>query len=278
MAEKCDGNMIVVAALLLAVGFVAGSYMLAQVDYAPKLNVSDITSTPNVYVSSNPPEHVISASATVYESVTPDLLVIQVRVQTDDDNAKDSQERNAVVMDEVMSELESLGIPEEEIQSSGYRVDIIRDSEYVCDKGGYNCHYEYTVRGYRTVHSLTLSLTDLDKGGEVIDAVTGVGTNETFIDYIDFTLQRQTREDLEKELLSDAAAAAKVKAQKIASGLGQTLGKAVSASESVYYPYYSYRSYDMGGYAMAEAAVSSTSLSAGEMEVSATVNAAFEIN
>ncbi|MBD3210387.1 DUF541 domain-containing protein [Candidatus Micrarchaeota archaeon] len=276
MAEK-TGSMIVAAALLLALGVVAGSYLLSQADYSPEVNVSDITSTPNVYVSSNPPEHVITASATVYEKVAPDLLAIRLRVQTQDTDAKDSQERNAEVMSELRDELEGLGVPEDEIQSSGYRVEVVRESEYVCNKEGYNCHYEYEVVGYRTVHSLALSMTDLDKGGDVLDAATGVGVNETFVDSIDFTLQRDTREELEKELLEDASSAAKEKAGKIAAGLGETLGKAVSASESVYYPYsYGYRGYDMA-MPMAEAGAPPTELSPGEMEVSATVNAGFEI-
>jgi uncharacterized protein YggE len=266
------GFMLVLAALLIAAGMLGSSYMLAQVDYAPDVDVSDITSTPNIYVSSEPPEHVISVSATASEKVTPDLLLIQVRVQTEDENAKDSQERNAVVMDGVMDELERLGVPEEEIQTSGYRVDVISTSEYICDK---RCHYETVIIGYRTTHTLALSLKELDGGGEIIDAVTGVGTNETFIDYVDFTLQPETRRQLEKDLLEEASMEAEEKAKNIAQGLGVTLGKPVRASESVYYPYYSYR----GGYDLAYAAEAAppTALSPGEVEASATVNVGFEI-
>jgi uncharacterized protein YggE len=229
---------------------------------------------PNVYVSSTPPEHVISASATVTEKVTPDLLVIDLRVQTQDDNAKDSQERNAEVMEDLRAELEALGIPEDDIQTSYYRVEVVRESEYVCNG---NCHYVYKVVGYRTVHELTLSLEDLDKGGEIIDAATGVGDNESFVDYVYFTLKDETRSELEKDLLKDAAAEAKAKAQNIADGLGVSLGKPLSASESVYYPYS--RSYKSGGYDMAYAMAEApaTELSPGEVEASATVSVGFEI-
>lgn len=273
MEGCCPGKTLVAAAFLIALAVVVGSYLLAQVDYSPKVNVSDITSIPNVYVSSMPPEHVITASATVTKKVTPDLLLVELRVQTQEDNAKESQERNAVVMAELRDELEALGMSEEDIQTSYYRVDVVKQSEYVCDES--RCHYEYTVIGYKTVHELTLNIEELDKGGEIIDAATGVGDNETFVDYVDFTLKDDTRAELEKELLKDAAAEAKEKAQNIAQGLGISLGKPVSASESIYYPY---RSYKGGGYDMAYAeAAPTTELSAGEVEASATVNVGFEI-
>jgi uncharacterized protein YggE len=265
--------MLVLAAVLLAAGMLGGSYMLAQVDYSPKVNVSDITSTPNVYVSSTPPEHVISVSATASDKVSPDLLNIQVKVQTESKNAKTSQERNAVVMADVMDELEDQGIPDEEIQTSSYRLDVVRRSVQRCATTG--CYYESVVIGYRTTHSLTLSLTNLTKGGDVIDAVTGVGDNETFVDYVQFGLKSETRRQLEEDLLEEASIKAKEKAGEIAKGLGVTLGNPVRASESVSYPYYQTRSYDYL-YA-AEAGAPSTELSAGEEEVSATVSVGFEI-
>ena len=274
--EHCHGygKMLVFAALLIALGVIAGSYLLAQVDYSPKVNVSDITSTPNIYVSSQPPEHVISVSATASEKITPDLLMLQLRVQTESKDAKTSEERNAEVMEDLRAELSSLGVPEDEIQTSSFRVEIVRRSIQKCDESG--CYYDYVIVGYRTIHSLTLSLKEMEKGGEIIDSVTGVGNNETFIDYIDFTLQPETRRDLEKQLLEDASEEAKEKAENIAAGLGVTLGNPVSASESFSYPYYynQYKGYDMA-YGVAEAAP--TVLSPGEVEASATVHVGFEI-
>lgn len=274
--EDCPGKMLVVAALLLALGMIIGSYLLAQGDYAPKMNVSDITSMPNVYVSSSAPDHDISVSATVSESVAPDLLVVQLSVETQEDTAQESQERNADVSAELMDQLELLGIPEEDIQSASYRVDVVRESQKECDE--YGCDYDYVIVGYKTTHVLLLDLEELDKGGEVIDAAAGVGTNEVFVDYIDFTLKDETRDELEKSLLKTASEEAKEKAENIAAGLGVTLGNAISASESIYYPYYDgyYKSYARMDYA-AEPALATTELSPGEVEASATVSVSFEI-
>ena len=264
------------AAFLIALAMVVGAYLLSTVDYAPKLNVSDITSTPNVYVSSNPPEHVLTVSGVATERVNPDLLNIQVRIETQDENAKQSQEDNAEVSAQVMQKLKDLGLTEDEIKTVSYRVDVVRESEKVCDTFG--CEYKYKIVGYKTTHSLNLRVTDLDNGGEIIDGVSSFGENEVFIDYVSFTLQEETRMDIQKELLKEAGQEAREKAQAIAEGVGGSLGKVVQASESVYYPTRSYYepAYD---YAMAESAAPvPTSLSSGEIEVSATVSVGYEFN
>jgi uncharacterized protein YggE len=271
----CGGGPLLVAALLIALGMIGGSYLLAQGDYAPKVDVSDIATYPSVYVSSTPPEHVISVSATASEEVSPDLLMIQLRVQTEAKNAKQSQADNADVTAQVMGELEKLGISDEEIQTTYYRVEPVRKNVRHCDDE-VNCWWESVVTGYRTTHALTVSLTNLDIGGDVVDSATAVGTNQTFVDYISFTLQDETRREIEKSLLEEAAEKATAKAGNIASGLGVSVGKPLSASESVSYPYY--YDYYRGGVAYEAAAVPSTEFAAGEIEVSATVSASFEIS
>lgn len=267
--------MLVLAALLLALGMIGGSYLITQGDYASVVNVSDISTYPNVYVSSTPPEHAISVSATASEKVAPDLLVVQLRVVTEDKNAKQSQTDNAEVAAELRDELEKLGLEDKEIKTTSYRVEPITRSVKRCD--GVECYWDSVVVGYRTTHTLTVSLTNLDIGGDVVDSATEVGTNQTFVDYISFTMQDETRRELEKSLLKEAAEKATAKAQNIADGLDASLGKPLSASESVYYP--RYYDYYRAGAAYEEAAPAPpTEFAAGEIEVSATVSASYEIS
>jgi hypothetical protein len=275
MSSEGKGKMLVVAALLLTVGMLGSAYMLSQVDYAPKVNVTGGPSSPNVYVSSTPPEHAIAVSATASKKVTPDLLNVQLRVQTESGSARQAQQDNAAVAADLRSKLKALGIEDEDIQTSSYRVEPVYESDYICDKNGYNCRYKSTLTGYRAVHGISVSIEELDKGGEVIDAAATAGTNQTFVDYVQFTLKDETRRAVEKSLLQDASAEAKSKAQGIAAGLGVSVGKVLSASESFSYPYY-YKTYDYL-YAAAEAPAVPTQLSPGQVDVSATVSASFEI-
>ncbi|HSB46975.1 MAG TPA: SIMPL domain-containing protein [Candidatus Bilamarchaeum sp.] len=273
--ESDSGKMMVIAAVILTIGIVGGSYLLAQGDYAPKVNVTGGPSSPNVYVSSTPPDHVISVSGTASKKVAPDLLNIQLRVQTESTLAKTAQEDNAAVSADLRAKLKALGVKDEDIQTVSYSVDPIYESDYVCDKGGINCRYKSTLTGYRATHSLNVRMTDLTKGGDVIDAAGSAGQNQTFVDYVSFGLKDETRNALEKTLLQQAGADAKSRAQSIAAGLGVSVGKVLSASESFYYPTpYYYK----GLYAAADAAPSvPTQLSPGQVDVSVTVSTSFEV-
>lgn len=268
------GKMVVIAALLLAIGMVGASYLLSQGDYAPNVDVGNITSMPNVYVSSQPPEHTLSVSASASDRVSPDLLLVQLRVQTEDRNAKEAQSENADVTADLRTKLEALGIQDSDIQTTSYSVEPVYESTQQCDASGYNCRWDSKLTGYRAVHQLTVRLTDLDKGGEVIDAAATAGTNQTFTDYVSFTLKDETRRNVERSLLQNASSEAGAKARSIASGLGTTLGKVTSASESYSYYPYDYR----GGYAMEAASAAPTVLSPGEVEVSMSVSVQYEIS
>ncbi len=269
------GKMLVLAALLLAIGMIGCGYLIMQADYAPKVNVSSGPTYPNVYVSSTPPEHSIYVSATSSKKVAPDLLLIQLRVQTEDTSAKGSQQENADVMADLLPKLKAFGLNDSDIQTTQYSVDPVYNSTYVCQKSGSGCHYVSTIIGYRTTHSLSVKVTSLDKGGDIIDAAATAGENETFVDYIQFTLKDDTRRSIQKSLLQEATAEAKSKAQSMASGLGVSVGKVLSVSESYsYYPtpvYYKSAMMDYAG----EAAP--TQLSAGEVDVSASVSVNFEV-
>ncbi len=270
------GKMVVLAALLLAGGMIGCGYFMAQGDYSPDVNITGGPTSPNVYVSSTPPEHTIYTSATSSRDVAPDLLLVSVRVQTEGSNAKGSQEDNAEVMADLLSNLKALGLNESDIQTTRYSVDPVYDSQYVCDSSGNRCHYDSKLIGYRTVHSLSVKVTELDKGGDVIDEASSAGVNQTFVDYIQFTLKDETRLSIQKSLLQEAAAEAKSKAQSMAAGLGVSVGRVLSVSESYsYYPTANYYKSSMLDYA--EAAGAPTQLSAGQVEVSASVGVNFEV-
>ena len=276
-SSEC-GKMAVLAALLLALGVFGGAYVLSKGDYSPKVSVSNLTSTPNVYVSSVPPEHPISVSATASQKVSPDLLLIQVRVQTEAQNAKEAQSDNAEVSADLRSKIKALGVKDEDVQTTGYSVDLVQKSIYRCDNNDTEyeyCYYDYIITGYRATQTLTVKVKDLTKGGDVIDAASTAGVNQTFVDYVDFTLQDETRRGIEKLLLKNASVEAKSKAQSIADGLGISLGNVLMASQSFNYYYPESRYYDL--YAAEAAPNVPTQLSPGQVDVSATVNVNYEI-
>jgi uncharacterized protein YggE len=269
--------MMIVPAVLIMVGMLGGAYLLSLGNYAPNVNVNGGPTNPNIYVSSQPPQHVVSVSATVTQNVAPDLLLVYARVRTEATTAKASQSDNAVVVADLLPKLKALGLADSDIQTTAYSVDPVYNSSYVCDKSGMNCRYESSITGYTTTQGLLLNVKQLDKGGDVIDAASTAGENQTFVDSVSFTLQDATRASLEKALLKNASTESKAKAQNIADGLGVSLGKVLSASESYSYypqPYYDYKVMDMAGQA---SSVPPTQLSSGQVDVSVTVSTSFEM-
>ncbi len=266
----------VLAALLIALGLFGSAYVLSTSSKSP----------PNVYVSSIPPDHVLSVSGSASKKVAPDLLLINIRVQTQNPLAKGSQSENAQVMAQLKSKLKSLGLKDEDIKSSSYSVMPAYDSVYNCPRSaggmmpsdpGYpgGCKWDSAIRGYLTIHSLEVSVKDLTKGGDIIDMASTAGVNQTFVDSIYFTLAQTTRNQIQSELLRDASAMAKSKAQNLASGLGVSVGKVLSASESYNSPT-PYAYYSRGLMAESASAPSvPTSVSGGEIEVSASVSVGY---
>ena len=191
-SSGCGKGMIVAAAFLLMVGMLGGAYLLSIGNYAPKVTLNGGPMNPNIYVSSQPSDHVISVSAGVTQNVAPDLLLVDLSVRTDAATAKKSQSDNAVVVADLLPKLKALGLADSDIQTTSYSVDPVYNSTYVCDKASSYCHYESTVTGYTTTQELLLNVKQLSKGGDVIDAASTAGENQTFVNSVSFTLQDAT--------------------------------------------------------------------------------------
>jgi uncharacterized protein YggE len=240
-----------VAIALLAVVMLAGFYFISTQIKAPEVSVSTYPET-----------KAILATGQSTTKVAPDLLIINLGVETKNKTAADSQSTNAALMSAVKSAIKGEGLTDEDIKTSYFTVQVVQEK----------INGTYVITGYKTIHMLSLNIEDTTKGGAILDAASKAGANK--INSVYFTLKSTTRRSLEEQQLALAAQDAKTRAQKIASGLGVTAGKAKQASESVtYYPYQTKAAYE----AISAPSVSGTDLSSGEIEVRATVSASFEI-
>lgn len=258
---------------LFGVIILGGMYLVLS--HNPPIKVD-----PNVYVSSTPPDHTIDTSATSKMHVASNLLLIQLGAKTKATTANKSQGDNAVIMDKIKKDILALGVPKEKIKTSYYSVDPVKTSRKICVNysWGSDCSYDYVTTGYKTTHKLMISVEDLSLGGKILDTATVAGAND--IDDLLFTLKPGTKNAIQMQLLKNASAISKSRAQQIATGLGVSLGKPLSAKESVSYSYYpSYKSFEavMATAAPGSTGSASTSLSSGQIEVSATVSTSFEI-
>jgi hypothetical protein len=185
----------------------------------------------------------------------PDQAVISLGVMVEDRNAQDAQQQNAVISNQVLSALRQMGIQQEDIQTIRYTIDPVYD---------YN-DGQTTLRGYRVLHMLQLTIEDISQVGVVIDVATQNGANE--ISRLEFNVSNY--EAYYIEALKRATLNAKKKAEEIASLLGvsiQNLPLWISESGTTIEP----------GITREALTATATPIQEGELTINASVNAVFQ--
>ncbi|MBI5051269.1 SIMPL domain-containing protein [Candidatus Micrarchaeota archaeon] len=199
------------------------------------------------YITSQPVKDLLYSNGNAKTTVQPDLAQFTVGAEIQKETAKEAQVENAKIMDEVQKNLQKFGISKEKVKTTTFYTQPVTKGEYKCPETKPGCEsfemtYETKIVGYQTVHLIKVETTDLEKVGDMLEAVKD----------------------------------AKQHAEKMAGAVGAKLGKATSISEGyVYTPSYYYEAEKSLGAVMDS--VPSTSISSGSLEVSASVSATFEI-
>ncbi|MBN2477661.1 SIMPL domain-containing protein [Candidatus Micrarchaeota archaeon] len=202
-------------------------------------------------------------------SAEPDEAIINIVIETMDEDAGKSQSENAEITEKLEDQLLSLGINKEDIKTTYYNINLIQRGTWTDE-----VKPEYITQelGYKTVHNIQVKSSDIDSAGKIIDSAVESGAE---VQGIYFQLSEEKRRDIEKELLGDAIKDARESADIIANAAGMDVTRMTSAnygSPSFYYPQRSY-AYDV---AMAESYSGGTAVYSGEMEVTISINAVFE--
>ena len=220
---------------------------------------------------------VITVSGYGTVDTTPDEAVLRLAVVTQAEDAKNASEENVKKMDAVLAALYEIGISEDDAVTSGYRVwpqYSWRDDEQ-------------RLTGFQVRNSLTVTVRDIEKIGDVIDVALSAGANE--IDDVTFTVSDERQAELREEAIADAARRASADASAVAKAMGVTIKGPIeiSTTGSQFSPYRMYMSYDSGYRGMmaipeAEMAAASMKMGAGpqiqpgDVTVSAQVTVVYE--
>lgn len=203
----------------------------------------------------------LNVSGQAKVNASPDIAYIDLGVITEDKDAKTAQKANAASMDKVISAIKAAGVKAEDIKTINYS--IYPKYEYNKDGGVSN------IVGYTVNNTVHVTVRDLAKTGDLIDAATDSGVNVS--SSISFGLKNY--EDYYNEALKNAVLAAKKKASTMAGALGVTLKAPISVNEGGgYSPLMNYAAYDM----KAEMAGAATPIQAGSLEITANVNIVYE--
>ncbi len=208
-------------------------------------------------------DNTLYVSGSAVSSDNPDKVTISFSVETQDSSALVSQQQNAQITSAVRSALVAKGIASDDIETTGYS--LYQEREYDPE------YRRYIDKGFKTTHSMMVELSDISRAGEITDAAVSGGA--TTVGSVSFGLSDSRLEQLRLSALEAAAEDARKRADSIASGLGVSVSRVMSASEG-----YSY-SPVVRGYALEDSAGSapSTEITPGDIRVTATVNVVFEI-
>jgi uncharacterized protein YggE len=202
-----------------------------------------------------------SLAASGETNVAPDMATITLGVQTDDMTAAGALKANGAKMNQVMAALRKAGIADRDIQTSNLNV----NPQYV-----YEQNQPPKFNGYQVTNQVTVTVRDLSKLGQAVDATVGAGANT--VGGISFGLQNpQVAEDAAR---MDAVKALQAKADLYARATGYKIVRLVNLGEGGGYA----PAPPMPVFAMAKREMAdSTQIAGGELKVRIDVTATYEV-
>jgi len=217
-----------------------------------------------VFAADTTTDHTITATGTGSVIGTPDRAQISLAVQTEAADVKDAQAQNALIMTKVMDSLTAAGIPKEALKTTGYTIwPVYEDTKIGLGQ---------KVKSYQVTNTLTVTLHDVSKVGEVIDIGVANGINQA--SSIQFLLSDEQAQALRTEALKEATARAASDATTVAAALGVN----ITAVDTVVINQ-GYTPVVFQNYAISDKAVggASTPIESGEVTVTATVTVTYLI-
>jgi uncharacterized protein YggE len=216
-------------------------------------------------------DKVIHASGSGNVIGTPDRAQVTVSVQTENPDVKVAQAENAAKMTRVIDALVASGIPRDALKTTGYNIYAMYDD-------GGSAILNSKVRTYRVTNSLTITLHDVSKTGDVIDIAVANGANQA--DSIQFMLSDAQSLALRSEALKKATANARADAESVAGAMGVNITGTGTVDISqgympVVYSNYAQYAQDVGGMAKSAA---STPIQSGDITVTAQVSVTYTYN
>jgi len=224
---------------------------------ATALTACDLGGT--THITTAPTMPLIQVSATGEVSMAPDMVTVTAGVVSEGKTAREASMSNATHMTSVFEELEAAGIPRKNITTSQLTLQPRYD---------YSDRKAPRITGYEMRNTVMAKSYDLEQIGPMLDALVDAGVNN--INGINFSIKDASA--AKAEARDKAIKEARAQAEAMAKAAGVSLGALQSLSES-----------QSGGivprpYATMEMSRAATPVSAGEQQLTVTVNLSYAIN
>jgi uncharacterized protein len=201
----------------------------------------------------------ITASGKGAIEAIPDVAYVNIGVITEGIELSKVQTDNSEKMTSVIASLTELGIKKEEIKTTSYNVNPNYNWNEKTGKSN--------IVGYTVNNTVVVTINDINKTGSLLDKVVANGSNS--ISSIRFGIKNET--ELYNQALELAVKDARAKAEAMGKGLGinNIIPFKITESSNRYTPVYNERN------ALMDAAKTTTPISRGELEISASVSIEF---
>ena len=207
-----------------------------------------------------PAEHTITVSASGKVTLVPDVARVNLGVTITKSTVKAVREAGAKSMTDIIAALKGLGIADADIQTTNLSL-----------YPQYGNGSTPKIVGYQISEQVQVTVRDLDKAGDVVDAAAAKGATD--VNGISFEIAEPAK--AQNDARAAAVAAARASAQAMASAANVTLGAVVSITDAtpVSPIYYGYGAMKTG--AIPDTA---TPVQPGTQDLSATVTVVFAIS
>ncbi|MEH7095163.1 SIMPL domain-containing protein [Neobacillus vireti] len=187
----------------------------------------------------------------------PDIASVNLGVVTESKELIPAQQQNSAEVTKVINAIKTLGIPQNLIQTSDYRI----DTEYDYEQG------KQLFRGYKVTHLLQVKTEELSLVGKVVDTAVQNGAN--YVSNVQFSLKNKDSYYLHALALAlnNASEKAKTIATTIHVTLNPTPTSVVESSSSVQPIHFQADALAKG--------FSSTPIEPGQLKVKAVISAEF---
>jgi uncharacterized protein YggE len=210
--------------------------------------------------SETPATHTITVSATGKVTVVPDVARLSLGVTINKPTVRAAREAAAKAMTDIIAALKALGIADADIRTTNLSL-----------YPQYANSSPVKIVGYQISEQVQVTVRDLDKAGDAVDAATAKGATD--VNGISFEIADPVK--VQDDARAAAVEAARTSAQAMAKAGGVSLGAVVSITDATTVsPIY----YDYGGVKAAAPDSVATPVQPGTQDLSAMVTVVFEIN
>ncbi len=158
-------------------------------------------------------------------SIEPDVAHVTIGVQVSGDNARQASDEAKTIMKAVLKTLEDLGVAGKDVQTTGFGIHV--EPQPPVGPGGGRGGEKTVV--YRVYNNVGVTIRDLDKVGDILDAAIEAGANNIY----GVTFGVDDPKPYMKQAREKAAADARARAEELAALHDVAVGEVISISEVI---------------------------------------------